>query len=458
MQNTRYEVSSQEFISFASESYKKIDMLHNIVAGISTEIGKAFFQSLVTFLAKSLETDYAFVGELSETQPGTVKTIALYSSGEIIDNFEYRLKDTPCEQVIGGKLCFYPRDVQRQFPKDTLLKDMNIISYMGTPLFDSKKHPIGLIVVMDSKPMKNEKQKKYLFQIFAVRAASEIERRRYEKSLKKERDKVQNYLDNAGSILQERTNELVKANEYLQQEIQTRKKAEKKLLDYQKQLQSLTSQMSLIEEHEKRRIATELHDCLGQTLALAKIKLGLLNKLVSAELKGNVKEILQLIEQTIKEARTLTFELSPPILYELGFDQAIKWLIDQFHDKYGTKFMLVDDGSDKPFDSNIRFFLFQAVRELMINIVKHARSDRAKIVISRRNNRLQISVKDKGIGFSSESVKESGYGLFNIRERMNHIGGKFEIKSTPGQGTSVTLVAPFNHNRTFHKYKGANVK
>jgi PAS domain S-box-containing protein len=244
--------------------------------------------------------------------------------------------------------------------------------------------------------------------------------------------------------LEQLAGELLDANKNLKVEVGERKKAEKKLLEYQKQLQSLASQISLIEEREKRRIATELHDCIGQPLALSKIKLGLLNRTApTTELKNNIKEILDLIEQTIKETRTLTFELSPPILYELGLSQAIKWLIDQFHKKHGLKTTLEDEVFEKPFDHNIRYFLFQAVRELLVNIVKHAQASEAKIKILCNNNKLRISVEDNGIGFPESTSKNSGYGLFNIREQMNHINGHFEISSKPGRGTQVTLIAPF---------------
>lgn len=284
-----------------------------------------------------------------------------------------------------------------------------------------------------------------LFQIGNMRVIQSVVRDISER--KKAEEEILHHRKQLEDAVKGRTQQLVKANENLQKEIRVRRNAEKKLVDYHKQLQSLASQISLIEEREKRRIATELHDCIGQTLALAKIKLGLLSKLAhSAELKSSAKEILHLIEQTIKETRTLTFELSPPILYELGFEQAIKWLIDQIHEKYGIKTTLIDDGSHKPFDSNIRFFLFQAVRELMINITKHAQSDSAKITLDRLKDRLKISVIDYGIGFSDAVPRNSGFGLFNIRERMHHINGKFRLSSKPGQGTVVTLEAPFYLN------------
>jgi PAS domain S-box-containing protein len=223
---------------------------------------------------------------------------------------------------------------------------------------------------------------------------------------------------------------------------------EKKILGYQKQLQMLTSQLSLIEENEKRRIATELHDCVGQTLALSKIKLGLLHKKApSEELKNNINEILSLIEQTIKETRTLTFELSPPILYELGLSQAVKWLIDQFREKYGLNVLLTDDGLEKPFDNRTRFFLFQAVRELLINVVKHAETSDVRITMSGGDGELSIIIEDDGIGFSASPPGHDGYGLFNIRERMNQINGQFEIKSDQGCGTRVRLLAPMMIDR-----------
>lgn len=236
------------------------------------------------------------------------------------------------------------------------------------------------------------------------------------------------------------------------QHFEERMRTEIKLLNYQKELQSLTSQMSLIEEHEKRRIAIELHDCIGQPLALSKIKLSQLNKMLpSDELKDIIGELLELIELTIKETRTLTFELSPPILYELGLSQAFKWLIDQFREKHGLEIVLEDNEIKKSFDHNIRFFIFQAVRELLVNIVKHAEANNVKISVTSNDEKLRIIVKDNGVGFHDSPANKSGYGLFNIRERMNHINGQFKIDSNPGAGTKVTLVVPFRANKKQEK-------
>jgi signal transduction histidine kinase len=244
-------------------------------------------------------------------------------------------------------------------------------------------------------------------------------------------------------LIKERTFELIEANENLQVEIKVRKQAEKKLLNYQKQLQSLSSQISLIEEREKRRIASELHDCIGQTLAMTKIKLELLRKLsASDEHKNIINEILQLVEQTIRGTRTLTFELSPPILYELGLRHAIQWLVEQFSKKHGITIEFEKYNGDIAIDDNIRFILFQAIRELLMNIVKHAQATKVKISMLLMNGNLKIVIQDDGIGFSGHSDAFTGYGLFNIRERMNQIHGHFEIRATHRGGTRATLMAP----------------
>jgi len=253
---------------------------------------------------------------------------------------------------------------------------------------------------------------------------------------------LENYRERLEELVKERTFELIESNENLQVEIKVRKQAEKQLLTYQKQLQLLSSQISLIEEREKRKIATELHDCIGQTLALTKIKLKSLRKLSeSAECKNIIEEILQLVEQTIEGARTLTFELSPPILYELGFCHALQWLVDQFSEQHGITIKFNKYDGDLYLDNNIRFILFQAARELLMNVVKHAQATKVKINMSIVDGNLKIVIEDNGIGLPERSSICTGYGLFNIRERMNHINGHFEIISTNSRGTRATLMA-----------------
>jgi signal transduction histidine kinase len=241
-------------------------------------------------------------------------------------------------------------------------------------------------------------------------------------------------------LVEERTNELSEINRQLILENKERKLAEK-------QLRSLASKLSLTEERERRRIATDLHDYIGQKLAITKIKLGSLQEsLSSTDYSKELKEIKQLIEESIKYARSLMSELSPPILYELGFEAAIEWLTEQISKQHDISCSFKDDKRYKPLADEIRGVLFQGVRELLNNIVKYAQAQNAKVSICKDSNSLRIDVKDDGIGFDVSKIYtyenvERGFGLFNIRERLNYLGGSVKIKSKPGHGTHVTLTA-----------------
>ncbi len=157
-------------------------------------------------------------------------------------------------------------------------------------------------------------------------------------------------------------------------------------------------------------------------------------------------DVYRLIDQTITDTRTLTFELSPPVLYDLGLEAALDWLAEQTYNQHGIVVDFTDDMRSKPIEESLRILLFQAVRELMFNIVKHARATRAGIAISREKNWIRIVIEDNGIGFTASEadrrIKKGGFGLFSIRERLMHQGGRLEIASSPAAGSRVTLMSP----------------
>ena len=231
-------------------------------------------------------------------------------------------------------------------------------------------------------------------------------------------------------------------------DITERKQAESKLLLYQEKLQSLASELSLVEERERRSIATDLHDQIGQTLSVIKMRcFALRDNLKDPSLLRQIDEIKELVKQTIQDTRSLTFELSPPVLYELGLVAAIDWLAEQFQLKHNLKCTVESDNKPKPLSQDIEIVLFRSVRELLINIVKHAQANRVKITIRVNKKNLRIRVTDDGIGFSHETkatraYKDQQFGLFNITERIRHLGGRLEMDSQKGKGTMVTLVAP----------------
>jgi PAS domain S-box-containing protein len=235
-------------------------------------------------------------------------------------------------------------------------------------------------------------------------------------------------------------------------DVTQRREAEQKLLEYQHQLRSLASELSLTEARERKRIAADLHDRIGQALALTRIKLGTLKAGTrSAAKASSIEETIRLIELTIKEVRTLIFELSSPLLYEVGLKAAVEQLVEQIQDQHGIPISLEDDGRPKPLGIDGSVVLFQAVRELLLNVVKHAAAHRIRVSMSRRNNAVEITVQDDGVGFhvSRRAFKpgsQGGYGLFSIRERLEYLGGEMVVESSPGRGTRAALALNLNHD------------
>jgi PAS domain S-box-containing protein len=226
-----------------------------------------------------------------------------------------------------------------------------------------------------------------------------------------------------------------------------RKRTDARLYDYQQQLRRLASEISLAEEKERRRIASELHDGTIQNLALAKIKLGELERGLGQKNRGAaLNEIRDLLELSIHDARSLIFELSPPVLYELGLGAAMEWLGEQFQARHEIACRVATDQGKVPLDVEIEVVLFQVLRELLVNVVKHANATRVDIELHRLGDRISLQVNDDGVGFDAAAVVmdsgSGGFGLFNIRERLQLLGATLEIESGPG--TLVTVTAPLN--------------
>ncbi len=213
---------------------------------------------------------------------------------------------------------------------------------------------------------------------------------------------------------------------------------------YQEQLRRLASELSLAEERERRAIATNLHDHIGQALAVMRMKLiQLRGNAVFCGMDSNIQEILSLLEKTIDYTRTLTFEISPPILYQLGLRAAVEWLADQTKAKHGVTVHLTAESEPVLSDEN-KALLFNCIRELLMNIVKHAGVHEASIRISGGEGQAEIVVEDQGVGFDLAAkedctCRDCGFGLFSVRERLRAMGGEAVIDTVPGRGTKVSL-------------------
>ena len=228
-------------------------------------------------------------------------------------------------------------------------------------------------------------------------------------------------------------------------DITRRRESEKKLRDYQAKLQHMVFDAALTEERERRRIAADLHDRIGQSLALAQIKLTSIRETVTGAPRTAIDEAIELLAQSVVDTRTLTFELSPPVLYDLGLKEALSWLVEDVEKRHGIRIELCDDEAHKPLDDATAALVFRAVRELLMNVFKHAKVPTAKVSLRRTGDHIDIDVEDKGVGFDPDDTLHSGaggFGLFSVREQISRLGGTVNVASAPRQGTRVSMRVP----------------
>ncbi|MBI3195836.1 MAG: PAS domain S-box protein [Ignavibacteriae bacterium] len=224
-------------------------------------------------------------------------------------------------------------------------------------------------------------------------------------------------------------------------DITERKNAEAKLV-------SLASELSGTEERERQRMATYLHDYISQNLVFCKLKLDALRNTVSEEkFLQPIYEVQSLVEQLIRDSQTLTFELSSPLLHELGLEAGLEWLAEQIEQRHGVKCSFEASQRTTQLEHESVVLLFTIARELLTNVTKHSQAKSARIVLMYQSNKVILSVNDDGKGFNVEMLgarisKQGGFGLFNIKERLAYVGGAFNIVSKLERGTTVTVTLP----------------
>jgi signal transduction histidine kinase len=218
---------------------------------------------------------------------------------------------------------------------------------------------------------------------------------------------------------------------------------------YNEHLRAMGAELMMAEERERRRIATVLHDSVVQTLALMKMRVETTREDATDDPRvvAQLTDIRRLLDSAITQTRTLTADLSPPVLYELGLVAAIQWLGDRMLSEHRIAFEMPGQRQIYPLNEETRITLFQAVRELLANVIKHSRATTCSIDVSmdEASRQLMIRVDDNGVGVSTAATQDyskGGFGLFNIRQRLTHLGGSLRISPRPGGGTRVIISAP----------------
>jgi signal transduction histidine kinase len=214
-------------------------------------------------------------------------------------------------------------------------------------------------------------------------------------------------------------------------------------------LRLLSAELSLAEEAERRRIAEMLHEDLQQLLVAARMQLNALCRTQdAAQREAIAREIADVLERSFKLTRSLSVELAPPVLYEHGLAAALEWLAAETRKNYNVEVIVEADSLANPKAADVRIFLFRAVRELLLNSLKHAGGSAVHITMQhRRPDKVRIIVADDGPGFDPNSLDNrrtdsQTVGLLNIRERVSNFGGEFHINSGPKRGTRITLSLP----------------
>jgi signal transduction histidine kinase len=240
--------------------------------------------------------------------------------------------------------------------------------------------------------------------------------------------------------------QLANLNQTLEQRV-AKRTAE--AVEQAQKLRLLSTQLSLAEEAERRRIAEMLHEDLQQLLVAARMQLAALCRTQdAAQREAIAREIAEVLERSFKLTRSLSVELAPPVLYEHGLAAALEWLAAETRKNYNVEVVVKADSLANPKTADVRIFLFRAVRELLLNSLKHAGGSAVHITMQhRRPDKVRIIVADDGPGFDPNSLDNKRtdsqtVGLVNIRERVSSFGGEFHINNGPKRGTRITLLLP----------------
>jgi PAS domain S-box-containing protein len=389
-----------------TERKREEETIRNIAEGVSAETGERFFHSLVNHISAILGLEYSFVGELVTEERKQVEIVALSAHSDVIDNLTYDLPNTPCETVVDKGLCYYPRDVQKQFPKDHKLKDMNAESYVGIPLTNSRGLTIGIMAVVGCQPLRHDKLVISTLQVFAARAAAELERKRVEEALRQS----------------------------------------------ESALRGLSAELLNAQENERARLAADLHDGIGQTLGSLKVRIEtILKKTTLSDAKVDVEQLKDLITVTktvMKEVRNISSDLRPATLGSLGLIVTINWLCREFMSTFNDIGVEVrTEIQENEIPESLKIPIFRILQEALNNVSKHSEAHSVQVYLGLKDGYITLVIKDNGCGVDLSGLihlkdGKPGFGIPSMKQRTEYSGGSFSFESKEGRGTLVQASWP----------------
>jgi signal transduction histidine kinase len=262
------------------------------------------------------------------------------------------------------------------------------------------------------------------------------ERKAAEEALRQSEERLRNANQELELRVSERTRNLQESEARLKDVATTAK-------ERAEQLQQLTVQLSKVENEERRRLAAVLHDHVQQILVAAKMRVDLaISDVSDPTLVERLTEANRMLDESITAARLLSIELAPPLLHDQGLAATLEWLAGRMQEMHRLTVHTRVNPAANPSSDEKRDVLFQAARELLLNVVKHARVQEATMTLSKSGRKTKLEVVDNGVGFdvSKLSSDPQSFGHFHILERIRGLGGTFKVTSKPGQGTKATII------------------
>jgi signal transduction histidine kinase len=280
--------------------------------------------------------------------------------------------------------------------------------------------------------------------VSTIRSAVRARLRQYQvRDLMLERERDASALRESKTFLEQRvrarTSELIATNNELEREVGERARTEKVL-------RQLNQKIVTLQDEERRRIARELHDSVGQSLALISMQISRLERTQRPEIKASVEEVRKLVSDTIKEVRTISHLLHPPLLDEMGLSSALRWFVDEFSKRSDVSTELDIPQGLTRMGRETETTVFRIVQEGLTNIHRHAAAQKARIAVELDASMLRLTISDNGQGMTSDRLRrasagQSGVGITGMRERVTQLGGRFKVSSGQ-QGTTVSVELP----------------